>query len=67
MEKTYKSFNQFNYSKKAITINYDSKKIYVYYGGACPIHYDKKTSTKAINEKIKELETAGFEIILKIS
>lgn len=59
----YKSFNQYNYSKKAIKINYEEKTCTVFYGGQCPIHYDKKVSTKFINEKIEELKTIGFNII----
>lgn len=60
-ERTYKSFNQFNYSIKAIKINYENKSFIVYYGGQCPISYDKKTSTKFINEKIEELQEMGFK------
>jgi hypothetical protein len=57
----YKSFNQFNYSIKAIKINYENKSFIVYYGGQCPIHYDKKTTTKFINNKIEELKLMKFE------
>ena len=46
----YKSFNKYNYSMKAIKINYNDKTVITYYGGQCPIHYDKKTTTKFINE-----------------
>ena len=58
----YKSFNQYNYSKKALKINYTTKTAVIYYGGQCPIHYDKKTTTKYINEKIEELKLLEFKI-----
>ena len=61
----FKSFNQFNYSKKALKINYETKEFIVYYGGQCPISYDKKVSTKFINEKIEELKALNFNIIQK--
>jgi len=61
----YKSFNQFNYSKKALKINYETKEYIVYCGGQCPISYDKKVSTKFINEKIEELKILNFNIIQK--
>lgn len=59
----YKSFYQFNYSKKGLRINYNDKTYKVYNGGDCPISYDKKTTTKFIDEKIKELELIGFKKI----
>ena len=61
----YKSFNQFNYSKKALKVNYEDKTCVVYCGSQAPISYDKKVSTKFINEKIEELKVAGFNVIEK--
>ena len=58
----YKSFNKYNYSMKAIKINYNDKTVITYYGGQCPIQYDKKTTTKFINEKIEEMTLFGFTI-----
>ena len=58
----FKSYNQYNYSKKAIKVNYATKKIIVYYGGQCPISYDKKTTTKYINDKIEEYKQLGFTV-----
>lgn len=62
---TLKSFNQFNYSIMALKIDYAEKTAYKYYGGACPINYDKKVSTKAIKERIEELQSFGFKIVEK--
>ena len=59
----YKSYNQFNYSKKALRINYKDKTYKIYNGGSCPVSFDKKTTTKFINEKIEELEAIGFKKI----
>lgn len=62
MIKTYTSKNQFNYSIKQITIDYTAKTYEIRHGGQCRIE-KKNSTTKAINEKIKECELMGFTLL----
>lgn len=58
MRKTFKSYNQFNFTIKELNIDYD-KKIYCL-DSLTNGKPDKKVSTKWINEKVYELKELGF-------
>ena len=59
MREILTSKNQFNYSIKQIVIDYDKMTYSVYYGGECRIA-KANSSTKNINNKISQLQEAGF-------
>lgn len=64
MRKTYKAYNQFNFTILELNIDYD-KKVYC----LDPLTNgkpDKKTTRKAINEKVKELDAIGFKKISNV-
>ena len=65
MIKTFTSKNQYNYSIKQITIDYINKKYEIRHGGQCRIE-KKNSTTKAINEKIKECEAMGFQLVGRV-
>lgn len=54
------SKNQFNYTIKQIIIDYTNKKYEVFCGSSAKIA-KKNSTTKAINEKIEQLNAAQFE------
>ena len=56
------SKNQFNYSVKQIEIDYDNKTFKVMHGGQCLISR-KNSTTKAINQKIAEMQAIGIKEI----
>lgn len=58
------SKNQFNYSIKQIIVDYTNKTYLINYGSQCQIS-KKNSTTKAINQKIEQLQAAGFTCLKK--
>ena len=61
-KKIYTSKNQYNYSIKQLTIDFDNKTYELRHGGQCRIA-KKNSTTKAINEKVEELKAISFKEI----
>ena len=62
-KKIYTSKNQYNYSIKQLIIDFDNRTYELNFGGRCRIA-KKNSTTKAINEKVEELQAMGFEEII---
>lgn len=62
-KKIYTSKNQYNYSIKQLIIDFDNKTYELRHGGQCRIA-KKNSTTKAINEKVEELQAMGFKKII---